>query len=169
MSTAFLKEDAPDRKVFIPPRAPLPPNVTNLVTPRGLRLLQEEQARMEAERRRVMDEETDENERTRLLAELSGRLSELQPRLAGAKVIDVEDQPQDEVRFGATVTLKSDDGTERRLTLVGVDEAKASEGRIAFTAPIARLLLGRKKGEPITLRTTHATQAMTIQAIEYED
>ncbi|SDK99855.1 transcription elongation factor GreB [Catalinimonas alkaloidigena] len=170
MSTAFLKEDAPDRKVFIPPRAPLPPGVTNYVTPRGLARLQQERADLEAERTQVQTHETDEAERTRKLAELNGRLAELQPRLASAKVLDPQSQPQDEVRFGATVTLHpvSGKGQPRQLTFVGVDEAAASEGRIAFTAPIAHQFMGRHVGDRVTLRSRTGEETMQITAIAYD-
>ena len=42
------------------------------------------------------------------------------------------------VRLGATVVVERDDGSERRCRIVGVDEADAAAGRIAFTAPFAR-------------------------------
>ena len=166
MSTAFLKEDAPDRKVFVRPRAPLPPQVPNLVTPRGLALLQEEQRSLEAERSRVLAGHDDEHERVRQLAELNGRLAELLPRLASARLVDPRDQPPDEVRFGATVTLLAA-GVARRLAVVGVDEARASEGRIAFTAPVARLLLGKKTGMQVTLPSAQGTQLLTVGSISY--
>ena len=48
MSRAFVKEDAPDGVVYIPPRAPLPANAVNFVTPRWLHLLQQELVALEA-------------------------------------------------------------------------------------------------------------------------
>jgi transcription elongation factor GreB len=153
MSRAFLKSDTVDDPVLIPPRAPLPPGVPNYVTPRGLQLLRAELTDLETERV-AAQAEPDESERTRRLALLNGRIGDLNQRIATAKL--VEPQPHAEVRFGATVTLQTLNGkmkgTERRFTLVGVDEADAARGLVAFTTPIARAVLGRKVGEQTSLR-----------------
>src|SRR5690606_1876965 len=97
---------------------------------------------------------------------------DLDARLASAKVVDPRSQPHDEVRFGATVTLRTlqgeRPGEERRLTLVGVDEASAAEGRVAFTAPIARAVLGKRVGDTAALRTAHGEEQLEVVAINYE-
>lgn len=177
MSRAFLKNETADDPVVIPARAPLPPGATNYVTPRGLALLRAELAVLEAERAQVSVNARDETERTRQLAELNGRLGLINGRIASAKVVDPAAQlPSQDgeplIRFGATVTLrtrtKPAKGTERRLTIVGVDEADASQGRIAFTAPIARAMQGKRVGETVTLRTARGEDVMDIMAIDYE-
>ena len=89
-----------------------------------------------------------------------------------AQLQDQDGEPL--VRFGATVTLRTRTkpapgvGAERRLTIVGVDEADASHGRIAFTAPIARAMQGKRVGETVTLRTARGEDVMDIVAIDYE-
>jgi transcription elongation factor GreB len=50
---------------------------------------------------------------------------------------------------------------------VGVDEADASNGLIAFTAPIARSMQGKRVGETITLRTIKGEHEMVITNITY--
>lgn len=173
MSRAFIKEDAAEEPIFIPPRAPLPPGATNYVTPRGLALLRAEQAELEAEHARTAAEGGDDADRKRRLAVLAGRLADLAGRVAGAKVLDAAKQPQDEVRFGATVTLRTasggEVGEERRIRIVGVDESAAAEGRVAFTAPIARAVVGKKVGETARLRTAHGEEVLEVTAITYED
>lgn len=170
MSRAFLKNETADDPVLIPPRAPLPPGVANYVTPRGLALLRDELADLEAERARTQGV-GDENERTRLLATLNGRIADLNQRIATAKLVDARADPAEGVRFGATVTLRSGSGkgrsAERRLTLVGVDEADAATGRVAFTAPIARALLGKRVGEKATLRLGGREEVLDVVKIEY--
>src|SRR5690606_19335156 len=118
MSRAFTKEEAPGGPVLIPPRAPLPAGATNYVTPNGLDLLNAERADLEAERT-GLDDLADEDERTRALAEINGRLADLNARIASARVVRHDPIP-DEVRFGATVTLATGDGEKRRFTIVGV-------------------------------------------------
>ena len=171
MSSAFLKNETADAPVVIPARAPLPPGVTNYVTPRGLALLRAELTELEAEHAHFQTTESgDENDRTRQLALLNGRIANLNQRISSAKVVD--SHPQDEVRFGATVVLQTQvgksAGTERRFTIVGVDEADATQGLIAFTAPIARAMQGKRIGETVTVRTLHGEDNMMITAITYE-
>ncbi len=173
MSRAFLKNESADDPVVIPARAPLPPGVTNYVTPRGLALLHSELEELEAERGSVQTNEPDETERTRRMAELNGRIGALNERIATAKVVHGhEHEPDPAIRFGATVTLRDKSSTtnaaDRKLTIVGVDEADATQGRIAFTAPIARLLLGKRVGERVALRTPQGEAAMEIRTISYE-
>lgn len=179
MSRAFLKNETADDPVVIPARAPLPPGATNYVTPRGLVLLHAELVNLEAERAQVQTRAGDETERTRQLAELNGRVGLLNGRIASAKVVGPPAQLPDQngerlVRFGATVTLRTrtkaakGSGAERRLTIVGVDEADASHGRIAFTAPIAQAMQGKRVGETVTLRTARGEDVMDIVGIDYE-
>jgi len=172
MSRAFLKNESADDPVVIPARAPLPPGVANYVTPRGLALLRAELAGLETERAQVAARSADDSERMRQLAELNGRIGLLNQRIASARVVDPHDHAAtDEVRFGATVTLKPRPGQttppERRLTLVGVDEADAAQGLIAFTAPIARAMQGKKTGDLVAVRTMKGEDVLQISEITY--
>lgn len=173
MSRAFLKNETADDPVLIPPRAPLPPGAVNYVTPRGLQLLRNELADLEAERARAQTDAPDETERTRRLATLNGQIAALTHRIATAKVVETRDaDPAEGVRFGATVTLQTvsgkTPGANRTLTLVGVDEADAATGRMAFTAPIARALLGKRAGEKATLRLGASESVLEVVKIEYD-
>jgi transcription elongation factor GreB len=173
MSRAFAKEGDVEAPLVVPPRAPLPPGVPNYVTARGLELLRAELVELEAERSRFDADRTDEAERTRRLTYLAERIGALSARIASARLVDPRNQPQDEVRFGATVTLRTRvgerSGEERRVTIVGVDEADASEGRVAFTAPIVRAMLGKRVGEAATLRTPRGEEVLEVSAISYEE
>lgn len=173
MSRAFLKNESADDPVVIPARAPLPMGTINYVTPRGLALLRTELETLESERAHVQSNESDETERTRQLALLNGRIANLNQRIASAKVVDTRDHPENEIRFGATVSLHSQTDTpvptDRQLTIVGVDEANASLGRIAFTAPIARALLGKHVGDTVSLPAIRGINKMEITAITYDE
>lgn len=165
MSRAFTKEEALGGPVLIPPRAPLPAGATNYVTPNGLDLLNAERADLEAERT-ALNDLADEDERTRALAEINGRLADLNARIASARVVRHDPVP-DEVRFGATVTLATADGEKRRFTIVGVDEATTAPDRVAFLAPIARAVIGRKVGDTISLKTPRGEETLTVTAVRY--
>ncbi len=170
MSKAFTKEE-PWEEPIVPPRAPVPAGVPNYVTPRGLGLLKAELAQLEAERHRLDADRGDEAEYRRRLAILAGRTSELAARIASAEVVDPHRQPRDQVRFGARVTLRTAsgdrEGEERRLEIVGIDEADAAHGRVAFTAPIARSILGRAVGETTVLRTPRGQELLEVVSIDY--
>lgn len=166
MSRGFVKEDDLEEAPFIPPRAPLPPGMPNHVTPRGLELLLHERAKLERERSAVGG--TDEECR-RTLAVLDGKLALVQQRIATARVVEPRSTPPAEVRFGGTVRLMHLAGPQqgRHLTimLVGVDEANVKEGRIAFTSPMAKALLGKRVGEEASIHAGGATIRVRIEAI----
>ena len=86
------------------------------------------------------------------LREIDRRLSHLSRIMKAAKVVDPASQAaRDQVRFGATVELADDDDNRRTLTIVGDDEADASAGRIGWSAPIARALVGARVGDERTV------------------
>ncbi len=171
MSKAFTKDEAPEAPLLVRRRAPLPDGVPNWVTRRGLELLRGERAALDGERVRLAAADPDDPERARRLAVAGARLADLDARIASARVVDPTDQPPDDVRFGATVTLRVTTdcgGEERRLTIVGVDEADPARGRVAFVAPIARAILGLRAGEVATLRTGRGDEELEVLAIAYE-
>ncbi|MFO0573595.1 MAG: GreA/GreB family elongation factor [Polyangia bacterium] len=171
MSKAFTKDEgAASEPVLVPPRAPLPDGVPNYVTARGLQLLRTELAELDAERTRT-EAEPDEEARRRGLAVLQARRAELDARLRSAVLVDLAAQPRSEVRFGAEVTVRTAAGAQRTYAIVGVDEARAGAGsdrnRIAFTAPLARALLGRRVGDLCTVRTPRGEEELEILAVAY--
>lgn len=167
MSRGFVREDDQEEPIFIPPRATLPATMDNLVTPRGLGLLRAEREQLEKERTSV--QVSDETARRRELAEINGKLALLEERIASARLVEPDGRPNDEVRFGTTVTFQIIDGpqqgVERTFTLVGVDEASIAEGRIAFTAPIAQALLGKAVGETVEFRLGDRVQKIIVGGI----
>jgi transcription elongation factor GreB len=172
MSRAFLKDDSTGERPIIPPRAALPPDTPNYVTPKGLEKLRAELTELEAERSRTEANRDDAASRTWQLTILNGRLKALNERLVSAKVVDPGSQPADEVRFGATVTLKTisggKPGTIRKFTIVGVDEANVAEGKIAFVAPIARAVQGAKVGQNVTLKLGRTDEVVEVTGVTYE-
>ncbi|KAA5546487.1 GreA/GreB family elongation factor [Adhaeribacter rhizoryzae] len=171
MSRAFVKEDDAGEPPIIPPRAALPPGTPNYVTPQGLAQLRAELTDLETVRTRTEANREDEANRTRQLTILNGQLSALTSRLASAKVVDPRSQPVTEVRFGATVTLRTRNNSknqDRRFTIVGVDEASVADGKVAFVAPIAREVLGAKLGQTVTLRLGRIEEIAEVVNITYE-
>jgi transcription elongation factor GreB len=172
MSRAFVKEDDAGQTPIIPPRAALPPGTPNYVRPQGLEQLRAEQTKLEEQRAQVSQNHEDEANRTRQLTILNGQLSELSQCIASAKVIDPREQPAKEVRFGATVKLRTRSGgkpgMERKFTIVGVDEADIKENKIAFVAPIARAVSGASLGDRLPLRMGRIEEVVEVEEISYE-
>lgn len=173
MSKAFTRDDGAEEAPLIPPRAALPEGTPNLVTPRGLELLEAERAEIESERSPLLATATDDAAARQRLALLNGRLAELAERITSPQLVDPRQQsaPADVIRFGATVALRvsSDDGEEeRRFRIVGVDEADPNRGLIAFVAPIARAVLGCREGDTAILETNRGEQELEVLSVAYE-
>ncbi|MGH6706992.1 MAG: transcription elongation factor GreB [Sphingomicrobium sp.] len=104
------------------------------------------------------------------LREIDRRLSYLSKVMKQAKVVDPAGQEQrDTVRFGATVELADENDDRRKLTLVGEDEADASAGRISWSAPIARALVGARVGDERIVRLPAGEKGYEILSIRYPD
>ena len=138
--------------VVVPGRAPLPPGASNYVTPRGLELLRAESRELARER---VEAETglDGADRTHALVVLNRRKADLDERLASAVLVSAPEEPGDEVRFGAAVRVRGEDGRERSYQIVGVDEASPGEGRIAFV-----VAAGARPARPPRRRRRHACE-----------
>ena len=104
------------------------------------------------------------------LREIDRRLSYLSKVMKSAKVVDPARQEQrNAVRFGATVELADEDDQRRVLTLVGEDEADATNGRISWAAPIARALVGAKVGDERIVRLPSGEKSYEILSISFPD
>jgi transcription elongation factor GreB len=168
VSRAFVKDESWEEPL-VAPRAPLPDGTPNYVTARGLRLLREEQAGLEARQRTIeADAALDDGERRRRQSVLTTRLRELLARIASAQVVPAGGAGDDAARFGAEITLRSRN-EERRLRIVGVDEADPEEGLVAFTSPIAQAVLGLKVGQTARLRAAGGEEILTIEGIAYPE
>ena len=157
-----MKEDSAEPPLVVP-RAPLPAGVPNYVTRRGLAELHAERSALEAAR-----PPADGASGAAALASHNARLGALDSRIAGAVSVDSATLPHDEVRFSAAVSLRNDAGQERRYRIVGVDEADPNSGRIAFVAPLARALIGKRLGDAVSLRPQGAAIDYEIVRIDYE-
>jgi transcription elongation factor GreB len=104
------------------------------------------------------------------LREVDRRISHLSRIMKAAKVVDPSaQQSRDQVRFGATVELADEDDNRRTLTIVGDDEADASSGRIGWSAPIARALVGARVGDERIVRLPAGEKSYEIIAIRYPE
>ena len=102
------------------------------------------------------------------LREIDRRLAHLAKAMKAAKIVDPATQAATgEVRFGATVELADEAHDRRVVTIVGDDEADATDGRIGWSAPIARALIGAKVGDERTVRLPNGEKTWEILSIRY--
>ena len=152
------------------------------LTPRGQQTLREELKRLrEVERpKNVRDiEEARAHGDLRENAEyaaakerqgfIEGRSREIESILAQAEIIDPAKLSGSKVVFGATVRLTDvDSGDEVTYTIVGDYEADIKAARIAISAPLARAMIGRERGDAVSLKTGKGTREYEISDVRFE-
>ena len=155
----------------------------NYITPAGYRRLREEyEALYGGERPKLLEtiawaaangdrsENADYQYGRRRLREIDRRINFLARRMKEAKVTDPAAQPdRDRIWFGATVTLVDEDDVERNVTLVGEDEAEATEGRISWQSPIARAIRGARVGDIRRVMLPAGEREYEVVSISYPD
>lgn len=166
MSRGFVKEEDQEEAPMIPPRAALPKGVTNYVTAKGHRALLDEKKSLEREQKKLPYD--NERERRRASMTIDGKLKLLNERIRTARILNLQKQPQEEVRFGARVTFKNSRG-QQTFQIVGVDEANVKQQKIAFTAPIAKVLIGKKRGQIAEFKRGKEIQKLEIIDLIYPE
>jgi transcription elongation factor GreB len=166
MSRGFVKEDDQEEIPMVPQRAYLPEGLTNFVTVTGMNQLL-------AEKQMLIDEKdtlssTSDNEKRIALNYINAKLQLLNNRIAEARIVDPKDQPQNEIRFGALITLKNEaNGNTQTFQIVGVDEADISKGKISFISPVSRSLINKKTGDKVILKQAKEDIVFEILNISY--
>jgi len=74
----------------------------------------------------------------------------------------------DQVFFGATVTVADESGKESTYAIVGIDEADAGRGRIAWISPMARALLKAREGDTVSVQTPDGRREVEIVEVRYQ-
>ena len=99
---------------------------------------------------------------------VEARMAQLGEKLRQSEVIEITKLSGKEVKFGATVRLADEDtGKRQTYQIVGVDEADIKSGRVSVTAPLARALIGRKKGESLEVTTPRGSKSYKIINVKY--
>jgi transcription elongation factor GreB len=112
---------------------------------------------------------TNENEKRIALNHINAKLQLLDNRITTAKIIDPKEQPQNEIRFGASITLKIEaTKTIQTFQIVGVDEADISKGKISHVSPLAKVLINKKIGDKAILKLPKEDRIFEIIDIVYK-
>ena len=156
MSRGFVKEGDQEEVPMILPRAFLPSGTPNYVTPEGLKRLQDE---MES----LKKEWTDAGSNYVTKNYLDAKMRLLSERINSAVLIDNTKANPDVVSFGMYVKYN-----DKVIRIVGVDEADASKGLISFISPIAKALIGKKKGDKFEIKVPRGTEIVEIFEISQQ-
>jgi transcription elongation factor GreB len=182
VSKAFTREtDAPedDEADIVAPSLPL--GVKNYMTPGGYaRLAAELDELWKVERPKLVEtifwaasngdrsENGDYIYGKKRLREIDRRIRFLSKRLDSAEVVDpATREPSEQVFFGATVSVADRDGIEARYAIVGIDEADATRGHLAWTSPMAHALLRARVGDSVSVQTPGGRREVEIIDVRY--
>jgi transcription elongation factor GreB len=181
MSKAFVKETDDEAAEPADDAPAIPAGVKNYMTPAGHARMQQELRRLTREERPKTVEivawaagNGDRSENgdyiygKQRLREIDRRIRFLTKRLEAAEVVDPARQSRrDQVFFGATVTYADPQGSERTVTIVGIDEADLDHGQVSWISPIARALLKAHAGDVVELRTPTGSEPIEVLEIRY--
>ena len=153
----------------------------NYMTPRGYERIQRELHWLETEERPKVVKEVayaaslgDRSENAeyiygkKRLRQIDSRRGFLLKRLENAQMVDPATQKGPMVRFGATVLLAEEDGTERRWRLYGEDEVRVEDGVISWRSPVAQAILGKQEGDTARIDAPGGRRDVEIMAVSYE-
>jgi transcription elongation factor GreB len=179
MSKAFVRESEDDDEA--PTLEPAPPPAKNYISPAGF-------ARLQAEKKQLLEVERPEVVRTvawaakngdrsengdylygkKRLREIDRRVRFLIKRLEAAEVVDSAGRDSDQVFFGASVRIRTKGGDERTLTIVGIDETDTAKARVSWISPIAKALLKAREGDRVQLKTPGGVEELEILEVRYD-
>ena len=99
--------------------------------------------------------------------QIEAQIYELEDRLSRAVVIDPTTLSGDKVVFGGTVRLLDEDDKPVTYQIVGQTEADARVGRISYSSPLGRALIGRRVGEEVEVTTPSGDKYYQIEKLEF--
>lgn len=169
MSKAFTREsdDAPESPALPPLRSALPPGAKNYLTPDGAQRLQRELDELGKQRTRIAAL-PGANEQKPELQSLDQRMLRLRISLESAVITLAPPPPWEQVRFGATVTVRNERGEESQYRIVGADETDVDRGWVSWLSPIAKALLNARLGHKVRFKFPDGETQLEITRITFD-
>jgi transcription elongation factor GreA len=100
---------------------------------------------------------------------IEGRVSELEDKLSRVDVIDPTKMSGNIIKFGATVqVVDADTENEYTYQIVGEYESNFEKGKLAFTAPLSRALIGKTVGDTVEVNTPKGAKAYEVLKVAYK-
>ena len=99
---------------------------------------------------------------------IEGRILELEDIISSAAVVNPASLSGDYIKFGATVSL-IDEETNKKVSyqIVGMHEADIKQGKISISSPLAKSLIGKKKGDSISVSAPAGDRFYEILSVEF--
>lgn len=169
MSKAFTREDDNVPETELRPRAALGlPGAKQFLTASGAHRLKADLEQLLQNERPPLAARVDDPDAKRRLQILDGRIEELRRILGSATVVEPPPLPWDQVRFGASVTVRNRAGVEEQYRIVGPAELDAERGWVSAASPIGRALLNARLGQRIRFRSPGGEEELEMVGITYE-
>jgi transcription elongation factor GreB len=160
-------------------------SVKNYITPSGLQRLRDELRFLLTRERPAVtqvvawaasngdrSENADYQYGKRRLREIDRRIRFLTKRIHAAAVVDPEAWRSGpalmQVFFGATVRYADAAGSERVVSIVGVDEVDLNRNYVSWLSPLARALMKSAPGERVVLHAPRGTEQLQILEVRYQ-
>ena len=99
--------------------------------------------------------------------QVEAQIGDLEGKISRAQIIDPTTLSGDKVIFGATVTLLDEDDKPVKYQIVGETEADAAKGRISYSSPIARAMIGKQVEEEFEVTVPSGDKFYLIDKIEF--
>lgn len=99
--------------------------------------------------------------------QVEAQISDLEGKVGRAQIIDPTTLSGDRIVFGATVTLLDDDDKPVKYQIVGETEADATKGRISYSSPLARAMIGKNNGDEIEVTVPSGDKFYLVEKIEF--
>ena len=169
MSRGFVKEDdlehagtdVPERQISQHP---------NYVTVNGYAQLEKLAAELEKQYK-LLSAKKEDAAAIAQLAVINRDLRYMAARLENAQVVKLmvsqPDATAEKVLFGAMVTVEDEDGASHTYEIVGEDEADIKAGKVSWTSPLAKALIGHKVDETVVWARPAGNQTLTITNVDY--
>ena len=166
MSRAFVNEDS------AVPEEPLrrqPSGRPNYVTPDGLAWLKAAVERLTALRTELLGRKSPGEQRALDLQQAEIDLSYFETQVKRAMLVDNRGLKAEDVRFGARITVRDQEGNLKEYSIVGEDEADAAAGKLNWASPLAAALLGKKTGGKAIMVRLGGDLDLEIVSVSYPE
>ena len=166
MSRAFVKDSDDDQVAGELPERPLPAHA-NYVTQHGFEQLHARVKDLHEQHERLAPQAPEDSEAKQKLRVVERDLRYFNAQLERATVVDLAGQPQEEVHFGAAVSITDEQGKQHSFTIVGDDEADVGAGKISWASPLAKAMIGARVGDTVVWRRPAGDTEVEIVGIRY--
>lgn len=137
-----------------------------------LKLLREERPRIvdaieEARAHGDLSENAEYHAAKERQGQVEAQIGDLEGKISRAQIIDPKTLSGDKIIFGATVTLLDENDKPIKYQIVGETEADAGKGRISYSSPLARALIGKQVDDEIEVTVPSGDKFYLVEKIEF--